>query len=226
MNRSTWLAFTAALVLLLGSRRITDAAAIITPIVPADVAGANLIDFGTVETNAPIDGQTINGVQFSFLVNGVHSNNAVIDDGPGNTNNITVANVVNNSGNANAVIEINFPSPETRIGYGYAVLLSTATPAGTTVEVFNAANQSLGFLSPAISNPDPMFAGGFWGVKSDVGFVRANVTFTTAAPASAFDNLRYEFVGADVTPEPSTFVLSAVSLLGLAGWRRFARAAR
>lgn len=225
MNRSTWLSFSAALVLLLGPRRIADAA-IITPIVPADVAGANLIDFGTNETGAPIDGQTISGVQFSFLVNGLHSNNAVIDDGPGNTNNITIANVVNNSGNANAVLEMVFPSPETRIGYGYAVLLQAATPAGTTVEVFNAANQSLGFLSPAISSPDPSFAGGFWGVKSGIAFVRADVTFTTAAPASAFDNLRYEFVGADVTPEPSTFFLSAVSVLGLAVWRRFARVAR
>jgi hypothetical protein len=133
---------------------------------------------------------------------------------------------VNNSGNANAVLEMDFPSPETRIGYGYAVFLQAATPAGTTVEVFNAANQSLGFLSPAISSPDPVFAGGFWGVKSGIAFVRADVTFTAAATASAFDNLRYEFVGADVPPEPSTFVLSALSALGLAVWRRFARVAR
>jgi hypothetical protein len=213
----------AALALLAGGAGQAEAGLI--SITPGALAGANVIDFGPIPTFAPIDGQTINGVLFSYLVNGVHSTDAVIDGGPGNTNNITIANVVNlTSGNANSILRMTFPSPETRMGYGYALLAGGIISNGTTVQLFNAANQSLGSLS-VTARPDPGFPGGFLGVMSDTPFVRADVTFSGLAGAFAFDNLRFEFVPSDVTavPEPSGVVrlgMAGASLAGYFGWRR------
>jgi hypothetical protein len=210
MRRAAW--FFAVLMLGgLNSAARTEAATV-TPITPGDLAGASLIDFGVVQTNAPVDGQTINSVLFSFRIGGVNSADAIIDGGPGSTNNITVANV---EGNTLGVLRMNFPSPKTRIGYGYALSIGGSVPTGTKVELFDASNQSLGSLSPATSFPDPTFAGGFWGVKSDTPFVRADVSFSALAPRFAFDNLRHQFVSQDV-PEPSSLILLGLGAVSCA----------
>lgn len=191
------------------------ARASVIAITPGDLAGATLIDFGTVQTLAPINGQTINGVMFGFTINGVPSNGAVIDDGPGNTNNITIANVVNNGGNAGAVLSMTFPMLETRMGYGYAILATGAVPNATTVSLFDAANVLVGTLS-VTGSPDPIFTGGFLGVASDIPFLRAEVTFSTAAAASAFDNLRFSSEPVSTIPEPTTLVLVGLGICAMA----------
>lgn len=208
---------------------VAPAQAGIMSITPADLAGATLIDFGTTQTLAPINGQTITGVLFSYTVNGIPSAAAAIDAGPGNTNNITIANVVNVLGNNGAVLSMRFPSPETRMGYGYALLTPANVANATTVQLFNASNDLVGTLS-VNGSPDPVFAGGFLGVKSDIPFVRANATFSTAGAAFAFDNLRFLFNAADVAvvPEPSSLALLAtgVASLGAYCWSRRRLAAR
>jgi hypothetical protein len=195
---------------------VTPARASVMSITPAGLAGATLIDLGPTQTNAPIDGQTISRVQFSFLISGVHSPLATIDDGPGNTNNITVANVVSINGtNTNAELSMHFPTPQTRMGYGYAILSTATVPNATTVQLFDSANNLVGTLS-ANGMPDPVFTGGFLRVKSDIPFVRADVTFASA-PACTFDNLRFQFIGSDVIPEPTSLKLFSLCRLGLAG---------
>src|SRR5258708_326356 len=73
----------------------SPAGATLMTITPGDLAGATLIDFGPTQTGAPINGQSINGVTFRYRIGGLPSTDAIIDGGPGNTNNITVANVTN-----------------------------------------------------------------------------------------------------------------------------------
>jgi hypothetical protein len=200
----------------------SPARATVIPLTPANFAGTSLIDFGTVETLAPIDGQTINGVVFSYLVSGVHSTDAIIDSGPGPTNNITPANVVNSPivGNANAVLSLVFPTAERRMAYGYAILATVVVPNATTVTLFNASNAAVGTLS-VTGAPDPDFTGGFLGLQSDIPFVRADVTFSTAGPAFTFDNLRFAPTPAPV-PEPATLTLLGFGLAGGLA-RRFRR---
>jgi hypothetical protein len=146
-----------------------------------------------------VHGQTIGGVRFAFTIGGIPSPEAGIDGGPGNTNNITIANV---EGNTSGVLSMLFPAPETRIGYGFAISTEGTVPNATAIQLFDAANNSLGILTAA-GVPDPVFAGGFLGVESTIPFVRANVAWNfLAADRFAFDNLRFERVS-----EPSAILL-------------------
>jgi hypothetical protein len=215
MTLTKWLMRQIGMLSLVALAAAAPARASVIAITPGDLAGATLIDFGTVQTFAPINGQTINGVTFGFTINGIASTAAVIDDGPGNTNNITIANVVNNSGNAGAVLSMTFPMLETQLGYGYAILSTAVVPNATTVSLFDAANVLVGTLSVA-GSPDPLFTGGFLGVASDIPFLRAEVTFSTAGGASAFDNLRFSSTPVPTIPEPTTLALVGLGLFAIA----------
>jgi hypothetical protein len=163
-------------------------------------SGSQLIDFGLIETFAPIHGMTIDGVTFQFHVGGLPSLDAVIDGGPGITNNISPANI---EGPVAGVLTIQLPSPQFRLGYGYA---TDFPPGGTSVELFDASLMSLGSITVASSPPDPTFPGGFLGLGSDVAFTSAEVRFFTAASDRRFvlDNLTFDNVP---VPEPATFTL-------------------
>jgi hypothetical protein len=180
------------------------ARAAVVPLTQFDFGGATLINFGTNQTFAPINGQVLSGVTFGYTINGVASNDAVIDGGPGETNNITPANVVNELGNDGAVLSLLFPSLQTRLGYGYALLADPGAIANaTTVRLFDASNTLVGTLS-GNAVADPFFPGGFMGIGSTIPFLRAEVTFSNAGLAFAFDNVRFSDVP---VPEPGTLTL-------------------
>ncbi|QDU89391.1 hypothetical protein Pla175_27810 [Pirellulimonas nuda] len=180
----------------------------LSPIGPGDFSGnESVVDFGPVTTGAAVDGATIGGVTFGFTVGGIPSSDATIGAGPGNTNNIFVANI---EGSSSGVLSMTFPGPQIRVGYGWAIISS---PGVTSVELFDAGDVSLGSLD-FLGAPDPNFDGGWVGVESGAAFLRAEVTWSPDQGRFAFDNLRFEPV-----PEPASLVTAAVGLACLA-WRR------
>lgn len=183
-----------------------------------DFGGATLIDFGTNQTLAPINGQVISGVTFGYTLNGSPSIDAVIGGDPGPTNNITPAHVVNSLGNDGAVLSLLFPSLQTRFGYGYALAADSIPIANaTTVRLFDASNALVGTLS-GNALPDPSFPGGFMGIGSTIAFLRAEVTFSNAGVAFAFDNARFSDVP---VPEPGTLTMMGLgAALAVARWIR------
>lgn len=178
--------------------------ATLTPITADEFSsGATLIDFGTVETNEVVDGNMIEDVSFGFTVNGMPSNDATIASGPGDTNNITVANI---EGDADGVLSMLFTTPISRLGYGWA---SDGDPSWSVIQLFDEDDESLGSLTfNGVLDPD--FVGGFAGVYSDVPFVRADVTWTvTGGTRFALDNVHFE-----VIPEASTLSMAVLGVVG------------
>ena len=168
--------------------------------------GETVIDYGPPPpSNLPINGMLIDGVLHGFTISGSPSLDAVLDSGPGTTNNIAVTNI---EGNAGGVLSLTFSGPQNRLGYGWA-MSSAADGQQTTVELFDFGNTSLGAVS-LVGTLDPTFMGGFLGVESIIAFTRAEVTWTGSASRFAFDNMRFEFI-----PEPSTLTLAALALLGI-----------
>lgn len=197
----------------------TPARATVIPLTKFDFGGATLIDFGPNDTMEPINGKVLSGVTFGYTVNGVASTDAIISSGPGSTNNLTPAYVINNLGNNGAVLSLLFSSLQTRLGYGYAVSTGSSNPLAnaTTVSLFDASNTLVGTLS-GNAVADPLFPGGFLGIGSTIPFLRAEVTFSTVADAFAFDNVRFSDVP---VPEPGTLTLVALGALAMArGLRR------
>lgn len=196
----------------------TPARAIPFPLSPAAFVGDPVIDFGPILTFQAIDGLTIGGVTFGFTIGGMQSFEAGIDGGPGNTNNITIANV---EGSALGVLSLLFPTQVQRVGYGFALSTATTVTNATTVQLFDALNNSLGSLS-FNGSPDPFFTGGFAGVGNDVPFSRAEVTFAAPAPfvRFAFDNLQYGAGDALPVPEPGTLLLFTAGMAAVAMKKR------
>jgi PEP-CTERM motif len=193
---------------------VPSALAALIPIGIGGFSGSDaLITYGTVPTDQPVDGQIFGGVLHNFSVGGSPSTDATIDAGPGNTNNITLANI---EGNAFGVLKLTLPSDATRLGYGFALAAAGTVLNATAVELFDANNASLGSLS-FNGAPDPTFAGGFAGVQSDVPFLIAQVTFSNVAEGTrfAFDNLRFGPIGTTTTPEPGSLALIALALCAL-----------
>lgn len=195
----------------------TPARAIPFPLSPAAFVGDPLIDFGPIQTFQAIDGLTIGGVTFGFTIGGMQSFQAGIDDGPGNTNNITIANV---EGSTLGILSLLFPTQVQRVGYGFALSTTTTVTNATTVQLFDALNNSLGSLS-FNGSPDPLFTGGFAGVGNDVPFSRAEVTFAPGLETRfAFDNLQYGVGDALPVPEPGTLLLLTAGMAAVAVKKR------
>lgn len=199
-----WLTFTFS-VLLLG---VTAQADIIAVGPGAFPSSASVINFNGLATGTEMNGLTVNGVQFSYTVGGSPLNGAVdIDGGPGNTNNITVPNIVS-VGNNTGVLTVTLPSSVNLFGYGFAILNTASVANATTVSAFSGTTL-LGSLSFS-GAPDPAFTGGFAGIQSTTtAFNRLQLTFNSSvASAFAVDNITF----ANGVPEPSTMLLAMLGL--------------
>ena len=193
----------------------TPVHAAVIPLTAADLAGVAPITFAGIPDNTVVNGLSLGGVTFNYLVGSIPSTAAIIDGGPGTTNNVLPPNIVNLSGNAGAVLRLSFNAPRVQLGYGFALLTTGAVPAATTVSLFDASGLLVGSLSGAGAS-DPIFAGGFLGLQSTIPFVRADLTFSTAGAAFAADNIR---VGAAI-PEPASIVLLGIGVLSACIRRR------
>jgi hypothetical protein len=155
MNRSI---LPLAALLLLGAG---TAQADLVPITPsAFPAGSPLLTFDGLATGTQVNGLVNTGVTFHTLLGGVQSNAiAIIDGGPGVTNNINPPNIVSINGtNTGVALEVILPTPATEFGFGFADLDTRSIPNAATIELFSGST-SLGSLTfPGA--PDPFFTGG------------------------------------------------------------------
>ena len=75
-------------VLIVTSMNVAIPAAVLTSVPASSFPDGVRIDFTTIPSGTPINGQTADGVQFAFSVAGSPSTAATIDGGPGTTNNV------------------------------------------------------------------------------------------------------------------------------------------
>lgn len=190
----------------------------IIPIGQSDFSGGEmLITYGPPAVGgSPVDGLLVSGVLHEFSVGGLASFDATVSGGgPGATNNVAPPII---EGDGAGLLGLTFSEPQNRVGFGFAILANGPLSDGTTVELFDTSDLSLGMLTfPAVS--DPSFPGGFAGLQSSDPFGRAEVTFSSQALRFAFDNLRFE----SVVPEPTSALvwsLFAVAALGRGSRRR------
>ena len=204
-----------AIALILGASTRANAAVI--PLTAADFAGTSLITFDGIPDGTPVNGMTVDGVLFNYLLNSVASNALVVDDGPALSNNVSRPNLVTvGVGNANGILRLTFAEPEERLAYGFAVLGNLVLPDATTVRLFDGTDVMVGVLSAASSvDFDPIFNSGFLGLRSTIPFVRADITFSPIALGFAFDNVRFAPAAATV-PEPASVILLLAGFAGVA----------
>jgi hypothetical protein len=174
--------------------------------------GSTLTTFTGLANGLEVNNLVVDGILFQYsLGNG----DVIIDGGPGNTNNITVPNIVS-VGNNTGTLTLLLPSLVDTFGYGFAISNTGAVANATTISLFDGATP-VGTLSYA-GAPDPVFAGGFAGISSTVPFNVVQLTFNSAvSPAFAVDNVR---TFASTVPEPGTIVLLGTGLFALARSRR------
>src|SRR4051812_3679187 len=177
--------------------------AAVIPVGPgAFPVGSTLITFDGLANGTEVNGLIVDGVSFTYTVEGILLNGAVtIDEGPGTTNNISPPNIVS-VGNNTGTLTLVLPSSEKLFGYGFAISTSETISDATTISLFNGI-APVGSLSYT-GSPDPDFTGGFAGIESTIPFNTVALTFNSvAASAFALDNIRFASVLVPV-PEPAS----------------------
>jgi hypothetical protein len=186
-------------------------ASLITIGIGAFPMGSTLTSFFLMATGTEVNGLTVDGILFQYsLGNGT----LAIGIGPNTTTNINPPAIVSNPGaNNGGVLTMTLPSLVDLFGYGYALQGTGTILNGTTLSFFSGATP-VGSMSFTAS-PDPIFPGGFAGVRSTLPFNRVEASFNTVSAASfALDNIRRGPAVAAI-PEPTTLVLLGTGLLAV-----------
>jgi hypothetical protein len=159
--------------------------------------------------NQPVNGLAHpTGVQFGFTVGGVPNVDArYASGGPGLINFVQDPSI---EGTTAGVLSVIFPSPTPIVKFGVARLTGGTIPNGAAVQLFNAANVSLGITNLPMTAM-PTFAEAQF-AYSGAAVKRMTVDFTvspvSASPRFAFDNLVFR------VPEPTGAAM--LTLAGLA----------
>lgn len=166
-----------------------------------------LLDYGDPALYlAPADGLVVGQVTHGFTVNGSSSTQASVDITPGLLDFIELENV---TGDAGGALSLTFATPQSRLGFGWALSLYDGS-GSVTIELFDAGQISLGAVTIG-GAPDSSFGmtTGFAGVRSDDAFVRAVMTWNdvSASDAFAFDNVRFANGDVSGVPEPGSLAL-------------------
>ena len=181
------------------------AASAVMPVGPgAFGAGSMLVTFDGIPEGAPVNGLSVAGISFSYTLS-----NAIVTSTQGPAaNNIHLPAVVSVVRPAGA-LTLALPGLFDIFGFGYAILNDAAVANAASVTLYSGADL-VGILD-FDGVPDPVFAGGFAGVRSTVPFDRVDISFDPSAQAFALDDVRF---GAAI-PEPSTFLLTFAGVAGL-----------
>lgn len=168
---------------------------------PAFAAGEIVLTMGDLPLQ-PVNGLVHpSGVQFGFTVGGVASTDAYYhSSGPGP---ITYVQDPSIEGTVDGVLSVIFPAPTPTVKFGLARSNLFAIPNGAAVELFDAANTSLGITSLNL-NPMPNYAEVQF-TYSGTAVKRMTVGFPGFAGTGgrfAFDNLAFIPV-----PEPASVIL-------------------
>jgi hypothetical protein len=160
--------------------------------------------------NQPVNGLIHpTGVQFGFTVGGVANSDArYASGGPGSTTFVQDPSI---EGTTAGVLSVIFPSPTPMIRFGVARLTGGTIANGAAVQLFSAANFSLGITNLPMTEM-PTFAEAQF-AYSGPAVKRMTVDFTvspvSASPRFAFDNLVFR------VPEPGSAVMLVLGWLAM-----------
>jgi hypothetical protein len=161
-------------------------------------AASTLITFTGQADNTEVNGLSVDGILFSYSLG---DDILIIDGGPGVTDHIDPPNIVA-VGNPSGILTLTLPGFFNAFGYGYAILNTLPVSDATTITLFNGTT-NVGTLSYN-GVPDPLFSGGFAGIRSTIPFNSVAINFNSMeAPSFALDNIQI----AGAIPEPSTILL-------------------
>ena len=192
----------------------------VAPVSSAFFTGDPVTTFTGLATGTEVNGLTVNGITYHYLLGAVPTNGQVIiDGGPGVTNHVDPPNIVSVGDNSGTLM-LTLPSLTTGIGYGFAVLSQSVLANATTITLFNGTT-NVGSLSFG-GSPDPLFSGGFAGISSTLPFNIVDINFNSAqASAFAVDNV--VLASTAPIPEPESLALVLSGIAGLIAARRKSR---
>jgi hypothetical protein len=148
------------------------------------------ITFDEVATGTPVNGMVIGDVTFGFS----SSDATVTNVGPGFQNFVQAPNI---EGTVSGTLTLDFANPSSLlISYGFAMNSSAPSDPGTTVEIFDAGENSLGVFTAPAQDTGATFIEGFVTAVSATPIASAEITFTNPTSSRfAFDFLTFSSGG-------------------------------
>lgn len=163
---------------------------------PAGSGTTITFDEDGVVLDTPVNGLVIGNVTFGFS----SSDATVTDTGPGIQAFVQAPNI---EGDPSGTLTLEFANPPLWIEYGFALNTDTPVDPGTTVEIFDESENSLGvFTAPALDTGFT-FVEGFVAAASATPIASAEITFATSTNSRfAFDLLTFSFSSSGENCEP------------------------